>query len=116
MEQRALHEILCEVLEPFTPDATKQCYFQPPADLEMKYPCIRYDYTNDNDDFADNIRYRCSKKYTVIIIDEDPDSKIPDELKKLPYCISDRNFTADGLNHFVYTLFFSGPRITIKEE
>lgn len=109
MERPALHDILCEVL------GNNYCYFEPPSDMEMTYPCIRYNHTNDLDDFADNIHYRSSKRYTVTIIDYDPDSKIPVRLKKrLPYCTSDRNFASEGLSHFVYTLYYSGPRV--KEE
>lgn len=116
MERPALHDLLCEVLRAPFPDGETHCYFQPPADIEMKYPCIRYNYTNDQDDFADNIHYRHSKRYTVTIIDEDPDSEIPERLKSLPYCSSDRNFAVDGLNHYVFTLFYSGPRIKKEEK
>lgn len=115
MERRALHDILCEVLGgPFPDDEDDHCYFEPPSGKDMYYPCIVYHYTNDDDIFADNIHYRRSKRYTVTVIDEDPDSKIPDRLKELPYCTSDRNFASDGLRHFVHTLYFNGPRI--KEE
>lgn len=115
MEKQALHDILCGVLGAPFPDGEDHCYFQPPGNPEMKYPCIRYNYTNDLDVFADNIHYMSSKRYTVTIIDEDPDSEIPIRLKNtFSYCTSDRNFVVDGLNHFVYTLYYSGPRI--KEE
>lgn len=114
MARPALHDILCGVLEAPFPDGKDHCYFEPPSGEEMKYPCIRYEYTNNNSDFADNIKYRKSKRYTVTVIDEDPDSKIPDKLEELPYCTSDRKFAVDGLNHFVYTLYYDGPRI--KEE
>lgn len=113
----ALHDILREVLGGPFPDKNDpwHCYFSPPDGKQINYPCIIYKYTNDYDDFADNIHYRSFKRYTITIIDEDPDSKIPKKLKDmLPYCSSDRNFAVDGLNHFVYTLLFSGPRI--KEE
>lgn len=105
MAMRALHEILCEVL------GSKNCYFEPPADLQMSYPCIVYKYTNDLDDFADNLHIVRAKRYSVTVIDEDPDSKIPDRLKMLPYCTSDRNFTVNGLKHFVHELFYNGPRV-----
>lgn len=108
MAKAALDDILCGVLE------NQNCYFEPPASIDMNYPCIVYHYTNDDDTFADNIHYQRSKRYTVIVIDEDPDSKIPERLKELPYCTSDRNYDLDGLSHFVHTLYFSGPRI--KEE
>lgn len=117
MERAALHDLLCEVLPgPFPEEEGDHCYFRPPSDTQMYYPCIMYNYTNDLDDFADNVHYRHSKRYTVTIIDEDPDSKISEKLKKLPYCTSDRNFATDGLNHFVYTLYYDGPRIKEEKE
>lgn len=114
MARMPLHDILCEVIGGPFPDNKSHVYFNPPNGKQLRYPCITYSYTNNLDDFADNIHYRSSKRYTVTIIDEDPDSKIPERLIKLPYCISDRNFDTEGLSHFVYTLFYSGPRI--KEE
>lgn len=114
MARRALHDILCEILGAPFPDGEDHCYFEAPSNNEMRYPCIVYNYTNDLDDFADNIHYRKSKRYTITIIDYDPDSNISEKLKDLPYCTSDRNFASDGLSHFVYTLHYSGPRI--KEE
>lgn len=113
MERPALHDILCGML-PFPKEEGDHCYFQPPSDMQINYPCIIYNYTNDLDDFADNIHYRHSKRYTVTIIDEDPDSKIPSRMKEIPYCTSDRNFAVNGLNHFVFTLYYNGPRM--KEE
>lgn len=107
MRQPALHDILCNIIG-------DSCYFSPPAGFLMNYPCIVYNYANSLDSFADNIHYKKSKRYIVTVIDEDPDSKIPNKLEELPYCTADRNFVVDGLNHFVYTLFYSGPRM--KEE
>lgn len=115
MGKPALHDILCGVLGAPFPDGEDHCYFGPPSDNQMLYPCIRYNYTNDLDEFADNIHYKSSRRYTVTVIDEDPDSEIPNRLKEIPYCTSDRNFAVDGLNHFVHTLYYDGPRIK-KEE
>lgn len=103
--RRPLHDILCEVL------GSRYCYFDPPATIHMKYPCIVYSYSNDFDQFADNRRYLKNKRYVITIIDEDPDSMIPERLKELPYCDSDRNYAMDGLNHFVFTMYYNGPRI-----
>lgn len=115
MAKPALHDLLCEVVgAPFL-DGTDHCYFQPPSGEQMNYPCIVYHHTRDDSKFADNLRYQRSKIYSVTIIDEDPDSKIPDVLTdKFTYCSSDRNFSSEGLSHFVYTLYYDGPRI--KEE
>lgn len=111
MGKPALHDILCEILGAPFPDGENHCYFEPPTNTSMKYPCIVYNCTNDLDIFADNLHYLKNKRYSVTIIDDDPDSKIPNRLKELPYCTSDRNFDVDGLSHFVYTLFYNGPRI-----
>lgn len=116
MAKLALHDILCSILPgPFPKKEGDHCYFQPPSNIQMFYPCFVYKYANDMDDFADNIHYRRSKRYTLTYITEDPDDIIPDRIvESIPYCSSDRNFDVDGLSHHVYTLYYSGPRI--KEE
>lgn len=107
---RVLHDILLEVVD------SGYCYFQPPSDNGMNYPCIKYNYAGDFDQYADNKAYLTSKRYTVTIIDEDPDSKIPERLKELLYCSSDGHFVVDGLHHYVYTLYYNGPRIKEEKE
>lgn len=114
MAKRALHDILCEVLDNSLSDGKNRCYFEPPANVDMEYPCIVYKHNNDTSVFADNIHYQKFKRYSITVIDVDPDSKIPERLSGVLYCSSDRNFVVDGLHHFVYTLYYNGPRI--KEE
>lgn len=114
MARRPLHDILCEVLGGPFEVAKKRCYFEPPNSIEMSYPCIRYSRSNDQDTYADNIKYKRCKRYTVTVIDEDPDSQIAKRVSDLSYCSSDRNYDSDGLSHFVYVLYYDGPRI--KEE
>lgn len=110
MERLCLHEILCEIL------GSKNCYYSPPSNIRMQYPCICYNLSNSETIFADNKSYMISKRYTITLIDEDPDSKIPERLLELPYCTSDRNYSEDGLNHFVFTMFFNGERIKKEED
>lgn len=81
-------------------------YFQPPATLQLHYPCIVYQRSNEDTKFADNKPYSRVKRYQVTVIDSDPDSAIPDKVGALPMCTFDRFYTADKLNHDVYTLFF----------
>lgn len=45
-------------------------------------------------------------RYTVTIIDRNPDSAIPNKVAELPLCSFNRFYTADNLNHFVYNLYF----------
>lgn len=81
-------------------------YFQPPPTLLMKYPCIRYNRDRISAEFADNNPYFHETRYQVTAISRDPDSDISMKLAKLPKCTHDRFYTADGLNHDVFNLFF----------
>lgn len=81
-------------------------YFQPPANLVMKYPCIVYHRDFADTKFANNNPYRRTKRYKVTVIDRDPDSPIPDRVGALPLCLFVSHYTADNLNHDVYNLYF----------
>ena len=94
-----LHEEFCEIL------GTRNVYFQPPS--SMKYPCIKYSISDKDKINANNRLYRSMNQYTVIVIDKDPDSEIPDKiLNHFPMCSFDRFYTADNLNHTVLTLYY----------
>lgn len=81
-------------------------YFQSPSDLQMEYPCIRYHFDDDKVDHADNLPYFRIKRYSVAVIDRNPDSLIPDKVAQLPLCSFDRFYVAENLNHFLFKLFF----------
>lgn len=98
-----LHTILCEVL------GSDQCYFSPPSNIRMMYPCIIYHYDGMQVFHADNKRYLNMRVYSITVIDEDPDSAIPGRLfmdDRLKYLDADSVFVADGLYHFPHTLYF----------
>ncbi len=95
-----LHEILVGIL------GTRNVYFQPPESLKLKYPCIVYERSGIRTDKANNGKYLANKRYTVTIIDEDPDSEIPEKILALQYCSFDRHFISENLNHDVFTLYF----------
>jgi hypothetical protein len=81
-------------------------YFQPPPNVNMVYPCIVYSRDRYDSIFANNTPYRHVKRYSVTVIDRNPDSTIPDKIASLPMCSHNRFFTANNLNHDVFTLFF----------
>lgn len=81
-------------------------YFQPPENIKLSYPCIIYRRDSADTKFADNRPYRYKKRYQVMVIDQDPDSPIPDKVADLPSCVFERHYTADYLNHDVFNLFF----------
>ena len=81
-------------------------YFSPPESMHLKYPCIVYERTNSMATFSDNMPYNVATRYTLTVIDEDPDSEILSKVEILPMCTHDRTFLTDNLNHDVYTLFY----------
>ena len=85
---------------------TRNVYFQPPSNLKMQYPAIVYERDDIETTFGDNNPYRRTTRYMLTIIDRNPDSEIPDRVASLPMCIFSRHFSADNLNHDVYTLYF----------
>ncbi len=85
---------------------TPNVYFQPPPNVQMQFPCIVYERSELVQKHANDQLYKSTKGYQLTIIDEDPDSNIPEQIAALPMCSFQRFFTADNLNHDVYELFF----------
>lgn len=90
------------ILESITPNV----YFQPPANVQIEYPCIVYERSYALTDYAGNIPYRYEKRYQVTVIDRDPDSEIPDKVAALPTSSFNRFFKAENLNHDVFNVYF----------
>jgi hypothetical protein len=85
---------------------TDNVYFQPPTNVQLKYPCIIYKRDFADTKFADDQPYKHTLRYMVTIIDRDPDSVIPSKVASIPMCLFNRFYTADNLNHDVYNLYF----------
>lgn len=101
-----LHKILCAILQ--CPEHGQECraYFQPPASVKMKYPAIVYDLNNIENTYANDGVYLFSKKYSVTLIDSDPDSSLVNKVASLPTSRFNRHYTKDNLNHDVFEIFF----------
>ena len=95
-----LHELLCDIL------GSQNVYFQPPETVKMKYPAIVYSRSNMDNRFANNAVYSSQKRYEVTVVDKDPDSGIPDKVNLIPTARFNRHYTADNLNHDVFTIYF----------
>lgn len=83
---------------------SENVYYQPPANLVMKYPCIRYERSRLTDVAADDDAYLRRTRYSVTVIDSDPDSDIVAAVWDLRYCSHDRHYISDNLNHDVFTI------------
>lgn len=95
-----LHAALQEIM------GTNPVYFQLPESMNMTYPCIRYEPSSEKPLYADNDPYNIFDRYTVTLIDRNPDSIYRDKIRRLRTASFDRFYRADNLNHFVYTIYY----------
>ena len=99
--RQELNQKMVEIL------GSSNVYFNPPESIKLKYPCIVYNFNNNNAIYADDETYRRIKNYQITVIDRDPDSEIADNiLDSFPYCSLERWFVYDELNHWVLRLFY----------
>jgi hypothetical protein len=99
MGQRLQLQSLLELITPHV-------YFQPPPNINLVFPCIVYARYGSRTQFAQNGLYLHMKQYQVTVIDQDPDSGLPDKVEELPLCAFDRFFATENLNHHVFNLYF----------
>lgn len=83
---------------------SRNVYFQPPANVSMKYPAIVYELSDIPASHADNIPYLISASFKITLIDKDPDSQYMYALMKLPNCRFNSFYRSDDLNHFAFTI------------
>lgn len=95
-----LQLLLEELLE------SRNVYFKPPESVKMNYPAIVYALEDVENAHADNGVYSSFKKYSITVIDKDPDSLLIDKVVSLPTCRFNRYYTSENLNHWVFTLYF----------
>lgn len=95
-----LHEKLKIILE------NNNAYFQPPKNVSMRYPAIRYSLNEIDSQFADNTSYIKTKGYEAILITKDPEDKRIDRMMELSYARFDRMYVSDNLYHFVFTIYY----------
>ena len=82
-------------------------YFQPPENIKITRPCIIYKLTDIQDTYADNEPFLRRRKYEVLLVDDDPDSKYIDILKdSFDYIRFTRFYVADTNNHWLFELYF----------
>lgn len=81
-------------------------YFDPPESFKLKYPCIVYGLAAHYERTADNSNYNRIKRYNMTYITRDADDPMIDTLEDLKYCHLNRPYTADGLFHYAYDIYF----------
>jgi len=95
-----LQKILENILE------SRNVYFQPPSNTKLVYPCIIYNRSDIDVSHADNIKYKMAVRYSMLLIGRSPESNLIEKILELPYCSYDRQYSADGLNHDSFTIYY----------
>lgn len=86
---------------------SKNVYFQPPQSRHLEYPCIIYRRGNADTRFGNNMPYTFTRQYDVTYITRNPDDPFIETLAHAFQMIQhDRFYTADNLNHDVFTLYY----------
>lgn len=84
----------------------KNAYFNPDSNVSMVYPCVRYNRSGEQVKYASNGRFIRRDRYILTAIDWDPESSIFRALEAFPYYSFNRFYTADGLSHFVCSIYY----------
>ena len=83
---------------------SRNVYFQPPATIQMQYPCIVYEYERQIIRHANDLKYLKWDQYTVIIIAPYTLLEVMDAIEEEPFCAFDREYVSEGLYHYVYSI------------
>lgn len=84
----------------------RHVYYQPPENVKMEYPAIRYSKKKPDVKRANNKIYTKTNCYEVIVISRKPDEPVIGKIEELPMCEWDNHYVVDNLNHDVFTLYF----------
>lgn len=96
-----LHDKLIDIL------GNNNVYFQPPASIQMTYPCVVYNLGNGTARYADDTLYRYVNSYEVTFIFKTPNVEIIETaLRNLPLCSVSRVYVADNLNHYTFITYY----------
>ena len=85
---------------------SKNVYYQPPNNLQMKYPAIRYSRSSIATNYANDKRYKNLTRYELTVIADLPDHPVIEKLLELSYCSYDRHYVTNNLNHDVLTIYY----------
>lgn len=102
-----LHELLVDKFSAWSgKDESLNVHFQPPQTIRLTYPCIIYSRGNANVLYANNKKYKNKDRYTVLLIERDPDSSLRDSISEIPYSTEEPTYRADNLYHRPFTIYF----------
>lgn len=82
-------------------------YFQPPASVQLSYPCVIYSIGEGDAKHADGMVYSYVNSYDLLFIFKKPNVTIIEKvLSELPMCKMTRAYVADNLNHYAFRVYY----------
>lgn len=85
---------------------SRNVYYNPPEDLKMEYPAIRYSIKDITSTYANDKKYSRINCYEVVVIGKKRNKTLIHNILDMPYCSYDRPYKADNLWHDVFTLYY----------
>lgn len=96
-----LHDKLIDIL------GNRNVYFQPPASVQLSYPCVIYNLGTGDIKRADNSVYAYTNSYEITFIYKKPNMDILEQmLRSFSMCSVSRVYVADNLNHYVFNVYY----------
>ena len=87
--------------------AGRNVYFQPPASVQLVYPCVIYNLNAGDAKRADDSVYMYTNRFELIFIYRKPNVEIIEQvLRTFPMCSVSRVYIADNLYHYVFNLYY----------
>ena len=80
-------------------------YYQPPESVRMIYPCIVYAVGSERVHYAEDKLYKGMLRYSVTLIDRNPEPETLNKIRAIRYCSFDRSYVSENLNHFVFNIY-----------
>ncbi len=85
----------------------RNVYFQPPASVQLVYPCVIYNLSTGDTKHADNSVYTYTNRFELIFIYRKPNIEIIEQvLRTFPMCSISRVYIADNLYHYAFNLYY----------
>ena len=81
-------------------------YYQPPINVEMKFPAIRYSLKSIDKMKANNAAYKLTRVYEIIVISKSPDCAAIEKILEWQHTRYDRHYITDNLHHDVITIYY----------
>lgn len=82
-------------------------YFQPPASVQLSYPCVIYTLGTGDMKRADDSVYMYTYSYEVIFIYKRPNIDIVEQvLKTFSMSSIYRVYVSDNLNHYAFRIYY----------